>query len=264
MQRQGSPAREAAPRRRRRTKPPRVSRRLRGSALPRLFQRFRIPLALVLGLGAAAAALITSEEGQLETALALRVNADVAAGERLSSAVVEEVPVDAGAVPRGYSADIDQVLGQQVAVPLPAGALIHPNQLVGPGLLAGQDPGTVAVPVRPADPAMIAVLTPGQRVDVLVSSDSPERGSSSEPVATAAPVLWTPKDESENWLPAGGEAGSVVILAVDLATAESIAQATQEGRLHLSLRSARMDGAEAGAAGAGAPESGEASAGGAR
>lgn len=161
--------------------------------------------------------------------------------------MVEEVSVDEAAVPRGYSADFDQVVGQQVAVPLPAGALIHPNQLVGPGLLAGQDPGTVAVPVRPADPAMIGLLTPGQRVDVLVSSDTPERGSSSEPVATAAPVLWTPKDESENWLPAGGE-GSVVILAVDLATAESIAQATQEGRLHLSLRSARVSGAEAGSA----------------
>lgn len=213
-----------------------------------MLQRFRIPLALILGLGAAAAALLTSEEGQLETALALRVNTDVAAGERLSAGVVEEVSVDEAAVPQEYSADIDQVLGQQVAVPLPAGALIHPNQLVGPGLLAGQDPGTVAVPVRPADPAMIGLLTPGQRVDVLVSSDTPERGSSSEPVATAAPVLWTPKDESENWLPAGGEAGSVVILAVDLATAESIAQATQEGRLHLSLRSARVSGAEAGPA----------------
>ncbi|WP_218221642.1 Flp pilus assembly protein CpaB [Nesterenkonia sp. Act20] len=224
-----------------------------------MLQRFRIPLALVLGLGAAAAALLTSEEGQLETALALRVNADIAAGDRLSSAVVEEVPVDAAAVPQGYSADIEQVLGQQVAVPLPAGSLIHPNQLVGPGLLAGQDPGTVAVPVRPADPAMIGLLTPGQRVDVLVSSDSPERGSSSALVATAAPVLWTPKDESKNWLPAGGEAGSVVILAVNLDTAESIAQATQEGRLHLSLRSAQVSGAEAGAA-----ESSDASAGGTR
>ncbi|GAA1146109.1 SAF domain-containing protein [Nesterenkonia lutea] len=206
---------------------------------------------MLLGLGAAAAALMTAGEGELETASALRVSTDVAAGERLVPGMVEEIAVDVAAVPRGYSAELEQVVGQQVAVPLPAGALIHPNQLVGPGLLAGQDPGTVAVPVRPADPAMVGLLTPGQRVDVLVSSDSPERGSHSEPVAREVPVLWTPQDESENWLPSGGEAGSVVILAVDLAAAESIAQATHEGRLHLSLRGAGGSGSNPGEASAG-------------
>lgn len=199
-------------------------------------QRFRIPLALLLGLGAAAASVLAGAEGQLETTSALRVTADLGVGERLSAAVIEEVQVDAAAVPRDYDVEVEQMLGRQVAVPIPAGALIHPEQLVGPGLLAGQDPGTVAVPVRPADPAMVALLTPGQRVDVLASSDTLERGSSSQLVATAAPVLWTPRDDSETWLPSGTEPGGVVILAVDPATAESIAEATQEGRLHLSLR----------------------------
>nr|WP_255727630.1 Flp pilus assembly protein CpaB [Nesterenkonia sp. DZ6] len=219
-----------------RVRPPRISRRLRGAGLPRLIQRFRIPLALLLGLGAAGAAVLTGVQGQVETTPALRASADIGAGERLSAAVMEEVQVDVAAVPRDYAVEAEQVLGRQVAVPLPAGALIHPDQLVGPGLLAGQDPGTVAVPVRPADPAMVALLTPGQRVDVLASSDIPERGTSAQLVATAAPVLWSPQDDSENWLPSGTEAGGVVILAVDPATAESIAQATQEGRLHLSLR----------------------------
>lgn len=217
-------------------RPPRVNRRLRGPGLPRWVQRFRIPLALLLGLGAAAASVLAGAEGQLETTSALRVTADLGVGERLSAAVIEEVQVDAAAVPRDYDVEVEQMLGRQVAVPIPAGALIHPEQLVGPGLLAGQDPGTVAVPVRPADPAMVALLTPGQRVDVLASSDTLERGSSSQLVATAAPVLWTPRDDSETWLPSGTEPGGVVILAVDPATAESIAEATQEGRLHLSLR----------------------------
>ncbi|PRZ18203.1 Flp pilus assembly protein CpaB [Nesterenkonia sandarakina] len=221
-----------------RARSPRVRRRLRGSGLPRLIQRFRLPLALLLGLGAAGAAVLTGAEGQVETTAALRVSSDIGAGERLSATVIEEVQVDVAAVPRDYAARPEEVLGRQVAVPLPAGALIHPDQLVGPGLLAGQEPGTVAVPVRPADPAMVGMLTPGQRVDVLASSDTLERGSSSASVATAAPVLWTPQDDSENWLPSGAEAGGVVILAVDPATAEAIAQATQEGRLHLSLRGA--------------------------
>lgn len=180
--------------------------------------------------------MLTGAEGQVETTAALRVSADIGAGERLSAAVVEEVQVDVAAVPHDYSVQAEQVVGRQAAVPMPAGALIHPDQLVGPGLLAGQQRGTVAVPVRPADPAMVALVRPGQRVDVLASSDTPERGSASQLVATAVPVLWTPQDDSENWLPSGTEAGGVVILAVDPAAAESIAQATQEGSLHLSLR----------------------------
>lgn len=219
-----------------RRRSPRINRRLRGSGLPRLIQRFRIPLALILGLGVAGAAVLTGAEGQVETTAALRVSADIGAGERLSAAVVEEVQVDVAAVPHDYSVQAEQVVGRQAAVPMPAGALIHPDQLVGPGLLAGQQRGTVAVPVRPADPAMVALVRPGQRVDVLASSDTPERGSASQLVATAVPVLWTPQDDSENWLPSGTEAGGVVILAVDPAAAESIAQATQEGSLHLSLR----------------------------
>lgn len=251
------------PRAHRNKKPPRINRRLHGSGLPRLLQRFRIPLAIIMGLGAAAASVLAGGEGPVETASALRVTTDVAAGERLSGTAVEEVQVDTAAVPGDYSTRMEDVLGQQVAVPLPQGALIYPDQLVGPGLLAGQPFGTVAVPVRPADPAMVALLTPGQRVDVLVSSDSPEQGSSSEPVASEVPVLWTPQDDSENWLPSGGEAGSVVILAVDGATAEAIAQATHQGRLHLSLRGAGEepggdDREEAGRA------AGEDSAGGAR
>lgn len=217
-------------------RPPKINRRLRGSGLPRLIQRFRIPLALILGLGAAGAAVLTGAQGQAETTSALRVSADIGAGERLSAAVVEEVQVDVAAVPRDYSVEVEQVVGRQAAVPMPAGALIQPDQLVGPGLLAGQARGTVAVPVRPADPAMVALVRPGQRVDVLASSDTPERGSASQLVATAVPVLWTPQDDSENWLPSGTEVGGVVILAVDPAAAESIAQATQEGNLHLSLR----------------------------
>lgn len=190
----------------------------------------------MLGLGAAGAATLTGAEGQVETTPALRASADIGVGERLSVSLVESVEVDVTAVPRDYSVETEQVVGRQAAVPIPAGALIHPQQLVGPGLLAGQDPGTVAVPVRPADPAMVALLTPGQQVDVLASSDTPERAPGSRLVATAAPVLWTPQDDSENWLPSGAEASGVVILAVDPATAGSIAQATQEGRLHLSLR----------------------------
>lgn len=179
--------------------------------------------------------VLAGGETQVETTTAVRVTSPIAAGEQLTAANLEETEVDAEAVPEGHLPTADELVGQHSAVPLPSGALVHEAQLVGPGLLQGQGAGVVAVPVRPADTAMVGMLTPGQSVDVLVSADSIEAGSSSRTLAEAAPVLWTPTSEDENWLPGAGETGNVVIVAVEAETAEAIAQATHEGRLHLSL-----------------------------
>lgn len=218
----------------RRSRPPRVHRRLRGSSARRVLQRLRVPIALLVGACAVGAGILAGGEAQVETATAVQVSSSVAAGQELTAAHLEETQVDVAAIP-DRPAQLDELLGKQVAVPLPAGALVHPEHLVGPGLLQGQEDGAVAVPVRPADTAIVGMLTPGQNVDVLVSADSAESGSSSRTVASAAPVLWTPTSEDENWLPGAGEAGNVVIVAVEAETAEAIAEATHEGRLHLSM-----------------------------
>ncbi len=165
----------------------------------------------------------------------MRVTTDVAAGEVLSTAVLEETEIDAAAVPEGQPAPLEDLLGETLAVALPAGALVHHTQLVGPGLLEGYPPGTVAVPVRPSDTAIIGLLTPGQRVAVTASSDAPEAQEGPQRIAEAAPVLWIPQDESENWLGTSSQDRNVVILAVDSATAAQIAEAGHSGRLHLSL-----------------------------
>lgn len=181
------------------------------------------------------AGVLAGGETQVETTTAVRVTSPMAAGQELSPGDLEETEVDVEAVPEGHLFERDALVGQRTAVPLPAGALVLDAHLVGPGLLQGQEAGVVAVPVRPADTAMVGMLTPGQSVDVLVSADSIDAGSSSQTLAEAAPVLWTPTSEDENWLPGAGEAGNVVIVAVEAETAEAIAQATHEGRLHLSL-----------------------------
>lgn len=217
------------------TKPPRVRRRLRTGGLYRWMRRFRIPLAVLLGVCAAAAALLAGEHSTAETTVAVRVTADVAAGDVLSAAVLEETEIDAAAVPGNHPLQMEDLLGETVAVALPAGALVNQTQLVGPGLLQGRPAGTVAVPVRPADTAIIGLLSPGQRVDVTASSDAPGAQEGSQRIAEAAPVLWIPQDESENWLGASSDARNVVILAVDAATAAQIAEASHSGRLHLTL-----------------------------
>ncbi|WP_166432936.1 Flp pilus assembly protein CpaB [Nesterenkonia salmonea] len=216
-------------------KPPRVRRRLKPGGLFRLIRRFRIAVAVVLALSAAAAALLAGERSEMEMATVVRVTSDVVSGDILNASVLEQAEIDAEAVPDHYSADIHDMLGQTAAVALPAGAVVHPTHLVGPGLLTGHEPGTVAVPVRPADTAIIGLLSPGQRVDVTVSADGPESEGGSRRIAEAAPVLWIPQDESENWLGATSDSKNVVILAVDSVTAAEIAESTSSGRLHLTV-----------------------------
>lgn len=190
---------------------------------------------MFLGLCAVLAVLLAREQTGGQTTTAARASADLVAGQVLSAAVLEEVEIDAAAVPPGHRADVETLIGETVAVALPAGALVHQTQLVGPGLLAGYGPGTVAVPVRPSDTAIIGLLSPGQLVDVTASSDAPESTAEPQRVAQAAPVLWVPQGESENWLGAASETRDAVILAVDAATAEQIAAASHSGRVHLSL-----------------------------
>nr|WP_281366334.1 RcpC/CpaB family pilus assembly protein [Nesterenkonia xinjiangensis] len=227
-----SRGRSAQPLRRRR---PRVARRLRGTGLGLWVRRLRIPLALLCGLSAVAAGLLAGVESQGETVTAVRVTQDVPAGEELAVGMLEEVSVDAEAVPGGEPATAEEVAGRQAAVPLPSGAVVLTSLLVGPGLLAGQPEGDVAVPVRPADTALVGMLTPGQEVDVILSAESLEEGTSSRTVARAAPVLWTPSGEGDDWFPQPGDGGQVVVIGVSPSTAQDIAQAAHEGHLHLSL-----------------------------
>lgn len=179
--------------------------------------------------------MLGAESAQMETADAVRLTHPVAAGEVLTSGVLEAAEVDAEAVPAGHRGVVEDYLGETAASALPAGAVVHPSQLVGPGLLEGHDAGTVAVPVRPADASMIGLLSPGQLVDVTASSDAPEMEAGTTRVAEAAPVLWIPQGEADDWLGTGHQSTQVVILAVDPETAGAIAEAEHQGRLHISL-----------------------------
>ncbi|GAB3194176.1 Flp pilus assembly protein CpaB [Nesterenkonia suensis] len=212
-----------------------MARRLRGTALGLWVRRLRIPLAVLCGLCAVGAGLLAGVESRGELVIAVRLTQDVAVGEELTAAMLEEVRVDAEAVPAGEPVGVDELVGGQAAVPLRSGAVVLPSLLVGPGLLAGQPEGHVAVPVRPADTALVGMLTPGQQVDVILSAESLEEGTSSRTVARSAPVLWTPTGDGDDWFPQAGDGGQVVVIGVDPSTAQDIAQAAHQGRLHLSL-----------------------------
>jgi Flp pilus assembly protein CpaB len=140
-------------------------------------------------------------------------------------------------VPGSYGAQ-DSPQGKQLAVALRRGQLLSDSQVLGPGLLAGSPPGTAAVPLRMADPASIQLLSPGQLVNVVMTTgDSPEPQATSQLLAAAVPVLWTSGRGSEagQWLAATGETEGLLVVAADADQAGRLAGASTQGKLFFVL-----------------------------
>lgn len=134
-------------------------------------------------------------------------------------------------VPDGVAGSRDRLLGRVLAAPLRTGEPLTDVRVVGPGLVRGYGPGTVAAPVRVADAGAVALVRVGDRVDVL----APDPTGRMPPVVavTAAPVLAIPQPDEE--IVAGGS-GALVVLAVTAAEAQALAQHAVLGPLVLTLR----------------------------
>lgn len=131
------------------------------------------------------------------------------------------------------------VVAQQLASPVTAGSPIAGTSLVGDALLTGTPPGTVAVPLRPSDPSTVQLLTPGQTVDVILSTGNGyDVATDTSIVARSVAVLWTAAPDSGQgaWGGADGDAGLVVV-AAGADDAEDLAGASSSGDVHLVLTS---------------------------
>ena len=135
-------------------------------------------------------------------------------------------PFSPAAVPAGAESR-SGLLGRVLAAPVRAGEPITDVRVVGPGLVRGQGPGSVAAPVRIADAGAVALVRVGDRVDVL-APDPTGRLAPSAPV-TAATVVAVPR-------PGASESGALVVLSVSPAEARALARQAVLGPLVLTLR----------------------------
>jgi len=168
---------------------------------------------------------------------------DLPAGETLGPEDVTLLSVPRDLVPEGSYGSNDSPRGRQLAVALRKGQLLSDSQLLGPGLLAGSPPGTAAVPLRMADPASIQLLSPGQLVNVVMTTaDSFDQTAASTVLAAAVPVLWTSGHGSEagQWL-AAGETEGLMVVAADADQARRLAGASTQGKLFFVLVGAIPD-----------------------
>lgn len=196
---------------------------------------------LLAGLAVAAAAGITVQAllpaGPATTAVVATAH-DLPAGHLLTPQDLLLVRLPPEAVPPGALTGVEPAAGEVLAVPMLGRTVISRTVLVGDGMLTGAPDGTAAVPLRPADPAAAALLTPGVRVDVVVASEEGFDGSGDpEILAAGVPVLWVSGGGNPDSPWPGAAAGEaqeqLVVVAAPGADAPGLAVASVRGQVYL-------------------------------
>ncbi len=171
--------------------------RRRGGRLPRTARRL-VAAGLVIAAGILA---VNPQDTDGRPAIAL--TRDLPIGARIEARDVQRVRVLQ--LPDGAVPDVASVIGAELAAAARRGEIITDLRLAD---ATGPDPGAgrVAVPIRPADPAIVDLLGPGMHVAVLsvgedgatvvlaadavvlALSDIPQRGSDARPIVVAVPA----------------------------------------------------------------------------
>lgn len=213
-------------------------------AVPRWFFRHRRLLAALLFCCAAGLAVHQLTPAQAATTSVVTTVRDLPAGEVLKASALTVAQIDPGLVPQGTYTSVSQLVGKQLAAPQRQGEILTDAALLGPGLLIGAPPGTVAVPLRITDPSTVQLVRTGERVDVVISSGNGyERTVESRTAAEDVVVLWSSAagapgssagSSGTGWL-GSGEAEGLVVVAAKAGQAQSLAGAASKGNVSLVL-----------------------------
>ena len=219
-----------------RSRPARAQDPLHRRGWRELLALYRRPLAACLAALSVACALSALAPEHVPTRTVVVAARDLPAGQAIAASDLALRVLASEALPSDVASDAGEVVGGRLAVPLRSGSPVALASLVGPGLLTGTPPGTVAVPVRPSDAETVSLLSPGQLVDVVLSTGNGyEQPVESAVIASALPVLWTGDTASDDgWL--GGESpAGMVVLAASTAESAVLAGAASRGRIFLVL-----------------------------
>jgi pilus assembly protein CpaB len=151
---------------------------------------------------------------------------DLAPGTVLDAADLRTAHFPASAVPP--SAVQGSVAGRTLAVAVPTGVPLTAASLALGRVLPA---GTVAAPVRLADPGEAALVVPGDRVDVLAAPGSDAAAGQPTVAASDVVVLAVPAPDTDD-----GDQGGLLVLATTPAAAATLARDAAADRLSVTLR----------------------------
>lgn len=195
--------------------------------------RHRVLLSAALAAGAVAVSLSVLAPTAAAGVPVLTAAHDLAAGTALTAGDLDVVDVPAGLVPTGAVATPTDAVGRVLAAPLRRGEPLTDVRLAGADLLSAHDRTLVAVPVRIADAASAALVTAGDRVDLLAAAALAGGPPSAQVVVSDAEVLAVPAAVQD-----AGEGALLVVAALPAAAARLAATAVSS-RLSLTLRPRR-------------------------
>ncbi len=151
---------------------------------------------------------------------------DLAGGAVIGAGDVRTVEVAPDVVPTG-ALDAQAAVGASVTAPMRAGEPLTDRRVLGAALIAGYPAGTVASPVRIEDADVVALLRPGDRIDLYAATG--DSGPATRVVANAV-VVMLPRVGTDTG------SGALVVVAVTATEAAEIAQASAASVLSVSLR----------------------------
>ena len=231
-------------------------RRARARALRLTLARHR-PLVLVLCVVAAVMATTRALTPPQAPTRPVTVAAhDLGAGHVIADGDLRTVhwPADLSPPPSGASTSL-ALAGRTLTGAVRAGEPVTDARLLGPGALAGQATGTLAVPVRLADPTTAGIVAPGDHVDVIAGTTVEVPGMDAGPahadvVAWDVVVLATPGRDAGSLAQSRGglsaltesaddesiDSGGLLVVAADRATAVRLARAQAGKVLSVAVR----------------------------
>lgn len=186
------------------------------------------------GLLGIAALLLAAEPGQApappSTSVVVAAR-DLPGGVALTRSDLRLARVPHALVPAGAVRAPSAAIGRATSGPVRAGEPLTDVRLLGPALLrAVAGAGAVAAPVRIADPGAVALLRPGDRVDVVSAGST--GGEPPRLVASDVPVVGVPPADSD-----GAAEGALIVLAASPEVAARLVAAAATSRLSLTVRS---------------------------
>lgn len=195
--------------------------------LARTVRRHRALLAAGLTAAAVAAGLPVLAPDPGPTLTIVAAARDLAPGSPLTKEDLTQVVLPRTLAPEGAATDPSALLGRVLSGPVRRGEPLTDVRLLGSGLLTGR--GLVAVPVRLADGATLALLHAGDRVDVLAASTGQQQTAAAETVAAGVEVLAVPGGQDRN------ADGGLIVVAATPATAARLAAAAVGARLSITV-----------------------------
>jgi pilus assembly protein CpaB len=187
-------------------------------------------LAAGLAAGAVALAVQAAEPAPERTVPVVAAAGELRGGITLIREDLRLVDLPSDVVPAGALGSIDAVIGQVLSGPVRAGEPLTDARLFGPGLLTGWGDDLVATAVRVADPGVVLLLRPGDRIDVY---STPGSGlGAAAVIAAAVPVLAIPEPADEAVI----AEGALLVVGTTARQAASLAEAAVTSRLSVVLR----------------------------